>query len=1350
MSSDSLSEAKRRLIEQRLRGLPSEQVEAPTIPRLPADHQAPLSPAQHGIWLLHRVDPASAAYNLGAAYWVEGALDLEILERSLDYVAHRHEILLTTFETGTSGIVQVFHPEVRLAVERIGCDGNRVVERARELVRRPFDLEKGPLLRMTLIEGTDDRQLLLLSSHHVILDEWSLKHLWRELSITYSAFVAGGPPDLEAIPIQFADYAAWQEKRLENGLADRQLEFWRRRLAEPLPAAAMPTDRARSARHSDRGAYRSKSIDSRTVGKLRALARSEDASLSMVLLLALNLLVQRYTDTDDVLLGTPIADRQLPETSALLGYFLNTVVLRTDLSGKPTVREALRRVRRTMLEVFEQRDIPFDRVVRELNPPRPTLLHPYFQTMFVFQRQEDAPEALTVPGANLRPLSVDAASAKFDLTLFAQERDGEVATILEYRQDLFEEETIDQLLGHYQVLLESMVADPERPVTQLDILTVQEHRLVTSGWQGQELSLENEPLVHELIAAQAVEKPESTAVITADGQTVPYSELFDLAAALADGLRAAGIETGDSVALQTGRSAESIAGILGIFQTGAAYLPVDPSYPAERRRFMLQDAGVRVVVTEETDLAELTATGIEQVPLTRRGKTTSSRAREEVGIGPEDLAYLIYTSGSTGIPKGVQVSHGNLRASNTARLAYYAEQPTRYLLIPSLSFDSSVAGIFWTLSTGGTLVLPGEKEVRSAEALVAAIEGHRVTHLLCIPSLYRSLLETGDSTRLSSLQSVIVAGETCPADLVARHQQLLPEIALFNEYGPTEATVWATVHRCREVDSRGTVPIGRPIANAKVYLLDEHQRFVPPLVVGQLYIGGPSVAQGYLDRPDLTEQRFVELRLPRIETSERLYATGDLGRWRANGVLEFLGRRDQQVKLSGFRIELAEVEAALRSHPGVEEATVLVSSVEPATSGHRHLVGYYVLEGAQSTPTSTADLRRHLARNLPVHMLPARLVELKTLPRQPNGKLDRQALAELTPEQSQPSTAGSESPSNRYEIQLMRIWLELLDDPSIDRQSNFFEHGGHSLLIPALIERVHQDFAVELPLGAIFEAPTIAELAAVIERDEGQSSWRSLVSIRRGGARPPIFVIHGLAGEISYFYNLARYLPRDRPIYGIQAPAEPYDEMVPMAEAYLQEILQARPEGPYLLVGYCLGGCIAYEMARQLLERGEQVSLLALINSVPPRHLLDESAPLATILARRLKRFTAKGPRQMLASLTSADAVKRHLKSGVRGDKESTEETLDDLLERMHPAYQEATVRHYRALRDYQPKPYPGDAWLFRGSDLYLGADFAWRQIIQGRLDVESIDGHHQYVLKEPNVQGAAEKLCRILEGLDD
>jgi amino acid adenylation domain-containing protein len=966
--------------------------------------------------------------------------------------------------------------------------------------------------------------------------------------------------------------------------------------------------------------------------------------------------------------------------------------------------------------------------------------------MFVFQRQQDAAQPLSLPGATLEPMPIDAGSAKFDLTLFAQERTDRIDTMIEFRRDLFDSSTVESLLRHYGRLLESIATGFDEPIQNLALLTGEEEASLLRDWQGPKLSVEQEPLLVEAISSRMAAQPAIFAAITGEGETMTYGELHNRADAVAHQLLSMGVERGEAVALHMERSPAAIAGIVGILQAGAAYLPIDPDYPAERRRFLLRDAGVRRVVTdsgagddfESMDLATVA------VPDGRQEPPTGSPDRPVVG--PEDLAYVIYTSGSTGVPKGVLVNHGNLRASNAARLETYPAPPARYLLIPSLSFDSSVAGLFWTLSTGGTLVLPTSREVRDTEALSTTIERQRVTHLLCIPSLYRGLLEAGETARLHSLETVIVAGEVCSSDLVARHREMLPEVPMFNEYGPTEATVWATVHRCEASDSPGPVPIGRPIANIQVFVLDSQRRLVPPRIPGEIAIGGSSVAQGYLERPDLTGERFIDLEVPGASTPTRVYKTGDLGRWRPDGVLDFLGRRDEQVKLSGFRIELAEIETALQAHPAIgEAAAVMVAGSEPSEPGR--LAAYYVPIESDSESIPVASIRSFLADKLPRHLIPTTLSQVGALPRLPNGKLDRQTLVERPSEGC--SLSSTEVVPNRFEIQLMRIWLELLDDPSIDRQSNFFEHGGHSLLIPGLIERVRQDFDVELPLGAIFEAPTVAELAAVIETDEGRDSWRSLVKIRSGGSRAPLYVIHGLAGEISYFYNLARYLPRDRRVYGVQAPATPFDEMVPMATAYLEEIRLAQPHGPYLLVGYCLGGCIAYEMARQLLEAGEQVATLVLINSVPPSHLLGESAPLATILARRLKRFASKGPRQMLASITSTEAVRRHLKSGVRGDKETTDETLEELLERMHPAYQEATMSHYRALRDYYPQPYPGDAWLFRGSDLYLGADYAWRQIVQGQLEVESITGHHQYVLKEPNVQGAAEKLTQILASLD-
>jgi thioesterase domain-containing protein len=653
-------------------------------------------------------------------------------------------------------------------------------------------------------------------------------------------------------------------------------------------------------------------------------------------------------------------------------------------------------------------------------------------------------------------------------------------------------------------------------------------------------------------------------------------------------------------------------------------------------------------------------------------------------------------------------------------------------------------------------VVPTEKEVRDPAALCRIIQEHEVTTLLCIPTLYRSILDAATGSQLESLQSVIVAGESCPSDLVDLHRKRSEEVPLFNEYGPTEASVWATVHRCVGDDTQGLVPIGRPIANTKALILDAQKRPVPPLVVGQIYIAGLGVAAGYLNRDELTRERFVELDLPGTEQPTRAYATGDLGRWRSDGSIEFLGRDDDQVKVSGFRIELAEIEAALRSQPAVEEAAVSMVSWSPKSPGtdsehalsEKRIVGFYRIRETTQSPISSSELRQYLAEKLPVFMLPTSLVELSELPRQPNGKLDRIALAERA--QTAVAAAPTEPPANAVEAQLMRIWLELIEVPRIDRHSNFFEIGGHSLLIPSLIERVHQDFDVELPLGVIFEAPTIAELARVVEAGDPRDSWKSLVSIRSGGDRRPLYLVHGLAGEISYFYNLVRYLEPDRPVYGLQAPAAPFDQMEPMASHYLQEIRQVQPEGPYLLGGYCLGGCVAYEMARQLVEAREEVQVLALFNSVPPRHIIGDSAPLATILARRLKRFASKGPKSALASLANLKKIKGHFDGGLRDDRQGAEVTLDDLISGIHAAYRGPASCHYRALRDYRPEKYPGNAWLFRGPDLYLGADFGWKMLIKGELEIEAIEGHHETVLKEPNVRGAAEKLAAVLEGLPE
>ncbi len=1177
--TEGLSDAKRKLIERRLRGASRPESVGTTIRPRPTDRPARLSPAQRGIWLLHQVDPHSAAYNINAAYRVQGSLDLDALEQSLDSVANRHQILRTSFEPESTDGVQMVRGDWTLRVQRSKDETGESLGLAKKIARQPFDLESGPLVRMVLIESEieSDRDLLLLSGHHVIFDEWSLRVFWGELFDAYRARVADQQTEGLRPPVQFADYAAWQLERLEKGVQERQLEYWRRKLEESSSESALPTDRPRTPRTSESGSYLSAALDRDTARRLRTLASHENASLSMVLLLGMNLLLQRYTGQDDILIGTPIADRQLPEISDLIGYFLNTVVLRTELNGDPTVRQALARVRQTMLEAFENREVPFDRVVRDLNPARSGSNHPYFQSMFVFQGLEEAPQTVVLPDATLEPVPLNAGSAKFDLTLFAAERDDGIETTIEYKSDLFESATIERMLGHYRALLESIVTRPDARISDLSMLLPEEEELVLRTWQGQKHEVEHEPLVHESIARWASKSPSSIAVMATDGEAMTYAQLQHAAEATARQLLLSGVESGELVALQIERSPTAIAAIVGILEAGAAYLPVDPGYPSERRRFMLDDAGVRFVIASEEARSELETLGLRVITVPQTKARSGAASQPGHPTSPENLAYVIYTSGSTGEPKGVSVKHENLRASNLARALYYSEPPQRYLLLPSLSFDSSVAGLFWTLTSGGALVVPTEQEAHDPAALARVIEKHDVTTLLCIPSLYRGILDAATAPQLESLRSVIVAGESCPSDLLGLHRRRTGDVPLFNEYGPTEASVWATVHRCVGGDTEGRVPIGRPIANTQVFVLDSQRRPVPPMVVGQIHIAGLGVAAGYLNRNDLTRERFLALDLPGAEEPTRVYATGDLGRWRSDGSIEFLGRDDDQVKISGFRIELSEIEAALGSHPAIEEAAVsLVSAPRRSTAPEpdqevsaSRIVGFYRPRKVKPSPVSSTELRQYLAEKLPVFMLPTSLIELSELPRQPNGKLDRGALVESA--QAAVEEVSSEPPANAVEAQLMRLWLELIDVPSIDRQSNFFELGGHSLLIPSLIERVRQDFAVELPLGVIFEAPTISELAQVVEAGSPRHSWKSLVSIRSGGDRRPLYLVHGLAGEISYFYNLVRYLEPDRPVYGLQAPAEPFDQMEPMATHYLQEIRREQPEGPYLLGGYCLG-----------------------------------------------------------------------------------------------------------------------------------------------------------------------------------
>ena len=1067
---------------------------------------APLSFSQRRLWFLSRLEPDNAAYNMRAAVRIAGRLDVAALRRSLDEIVRRHESLRTRFVMDGDEPVQIVadaHPVDLTIVDLTALPAaERDAEarhRARQETSRRFDLETGPPFRALLLRLGRDEHVALLTMHHIVADAWSGGVLFRELGALYEAFSAGERSPLAPLPVQYADFAQWQRDTLSDEALSEPLAYWRSRLAADTPPLDLPADRPRPARRSGDGERHRFRFDADLTRRIRALGEHHGATLFMTLLTAFDVLLHRYTGRTDLAVGTPVAGREREELEGLIGCFVNTVVLATDLSGDPSFADALARVRESALDAFTHRNVPFERIVDALRPRRDTGFHPLFQVMLVLQNASS--EAMRLPGLTVTSYDADTGASPFDLTLYATEGPAELELWLQYSTDLFDEPTIARLAGHLEVLLRGAVDDPSCAVSALPLLTPAERAEQIPGARAASAPAA-EVLIHDLFEAQAAATPNAIAVVVG-GSELTYGALDRRASRLARRLRALGVGPEAAVGLFMERSVEALVGLMAILKAGGAYVPLDPTYPRDRVRFMLEDSGARVVLTQAARAAEVPAgtAAVVCVPPDDDGAGDSIADDTAHERAPSDgAAYVIYTSGSTGRPKGVVVSHRNLVHSTRARLAYYREPVTAYLLLPSFAFDSSVAGIFWTLSTGGTLVLPDEASRRDPERLAQLIEERRISHFLGLPSLYDRVLEAGGD-RLSSLRAAIVAGETCPRTLVERHARVLPAVPLFNEYGPTEGTVWCTVHECRPTDVRADVPIGSAIADTAVYVLDRRLQLVPAGVAGELYLGGPGVARGYLGRPDLTAARFVPD--PFGAPGGRLYHTGDAVRRRADGCVDFLGRLDHQVKIRGFRIELGEIEAALSALTSVRAGAVLARELGPED---RRLVAYVVPAAGQAM--DPAALAAALRERLPEHMVPSLFVALEALPATPNGKLDRSALPGVDAAVGTTAPAARVAPRNPAEEILVRIFEELLRREAIGIHDGFFDLGGHSLLATQVVSRVRRAFGVELPLAALFETPTVAGIAARVEGLLQQGPAReepALVRVSGNGERPLSF-----------------------------------------------------------------------------------------------------------------------------------------------------------------------------------------------------------------------------------------------------
>ncbi|HEY0019293.1 MAG TPA: amino acid adenylation domain-containing protein, partial [Longimicrobium sp.] len=1069
----------------------------------------PLSFAQERLWFLDRMEGGSATYNLPLALRLGGALDAAALRRALGEVVRRHESLRTTFHEVDGAAAQAVAPFAGFAlpVEDLSAldDAAReavVRRRAAEDAARPFDLSAGPVFRASLLRLADDDHVLLLCMHHIVSDGWSIGVLLRELSALYAAFRDGREPALGALPVQYAEFAAWQRQQLRGRALDRQLAYWTRQLAGAPALLELPTDRPRPAVQTYRGAQEPVRLSAALLQRLEALGRREGATLYMVLLGAFQVLLGKYAGSEDVVVGSPIAGRTRREVEELIGLFANTLVLRTDLSGDPGFREVLRRVREATLGAYEHQEVPFERLVAELQPERSLSYSPLFQVMFLLQNADDA--GVELPGLRTSIMDTDTESAKYDLTLSLETDASGFRGVLGYSTELFDRATVRRMLGHLERVLEQVSADADVPLSALELLGDAERAAVLGEWNRTAAPYPADACLHQLFEAQAARTPDATALVHEDA-SLTYAQLNERANRLAHHLVRRGVRPEVRVGICLERGLEMVVSILAVLKAGGTYVGLDPAYPADRLAFMLADSDVAVLLTQDELRGVLPERdGVQVIRLDAARDAISIEPAENPvsGASPRNLAYLIYTSGSTGVPKGVAIEHRNAAALlGWAWSVYSADELDGVLASTSICFDLSIYELFVPLSRGGRVVI-----VDNALALPASAAREQVRLINTVPSAIAALLKSGGIP--AGVRTVNLAGEPLKQEVVDALYAVDGIRHVYDLYGPSEDTTYST-WTLRQAG--GQANIGRAIANTRAYVLDGALRPVPVGVPGELYLGGAGVARGYLGRPALTAERFVPDPFA-AEAGARMYRTGDKVRWTAAGVLQYLGRFDDQVKVRGFRIELGEIEAALRQ-AGAADCVVVARE----DGGETRLVAYVV--GAADADALRASLRR----GLPEYMVPAAFVVMETLPLTPNGKLDRGALPA-------PAFAAGDAyvaPRTPAEQVLADVFADLLRVERVGIRAGFFELGGHSLLATRVVSRIRETLGVELPLRALFEGPTVAELAERVEavRRASQPRLQPVVRAERTGPLPLSFAQERLwfldqLEARSAFYNL--------------------------------------------------------------------------------------------------------------------------------------------------------------------------------------------------------------------------------------
>jgi amino acid adenylation domain-containing protein len=1062
-----------------------EQLQLPPIEAVARDGVLPLSFAQIRLWFLEQLEPGSSAYNLSRALQLQGVLNITALEQSLNEIIRRHEVLRTTFTSVDEQQVQVInsHCSIKIPIinlEDLSTEAREVeVEKLlKQQAQQSFDLSTAPLLNILLLQLAAQEYVLIFTIHHIIADGWSAGLIVRELAALYESFCTNKPSPLSELSIQYGDFAVWQRQWLQGEILQQQMNYWKQQLSGSLPILELPTDRPRTAIQTFAGRKQFFTISLTLTTALKTLSQQEGVTLFMTLLAAFKTLLYRYTGQEDILVGSPIANRNRREIEELIGCFVNTIVLRTNLAGNLSFRELLKRVREVTLGAYSHQDLPFEQLVEELQPERNLSHTPLFQVMFALQ---NAPIAeLKLPGLSINVEEVDTETSRFDLTLFLTETNQGLMGVFEYNTDLFDADTITRIQRHFQILLEGIIAHPEQDLSNLPILTKPELQQLLIAQNDTQTDYPS-VCIHQLFEAQVEQTPDAVAVVF-ENQQLTYRELNQRANQLAYYLQKLGVGAEVLVGICVERSLEMVIALLGIIKAGGAYVPLDPAYPQERLAGMLADSQLSVLLTQKSLLTNLPSHDAQVVCLdVQWEKISQQNTGNPINkVTPENLAYLIYTSGSTGKPKGVQITHGAVVNFLMAmRQTPGLTQQDILLSVTTLSFDIAALEIYLPLIVGAQTIIVSRQAASDGMQLAKQLNSSVATVMQATPATWRMLLAAGWSG--NQQLKILCGGEALDYTLAPQLQQRGKEV--WNLYGPTETTIWSAASHVQDTiaiaeggaflrDATRT-PIAHPIANTQFYILDAYNQLVPIGVAGELHIGGAGLARGYLHQPELTAQKFISNPF-HPDSSSRLYKTGDLVRYRADGTIEFLGRIDNQVKLRGFRIELGEIESVLNQHPSVQVSVVVVREDEP---GNQRLIAYIVPQPAQTLVI--AEICQFLAEKVPNYMLPSAFVNLDKFPLTPNGKIDRRALP--APETTRTNLeAVYVAPRNTIEEAIAQIWQQVLGVEQIGINDNFFELGGHSLLATQVISRLRKTLGVDLPLRGLFTSPTVAELATNI------------------------------------------------------------------------------------------------------------------------------------------------------------------------------------------------------------------------------------------------------------------------------